>query len=131
MLFHHVGVHVTDFERSRPMYHAIFAVLGYANYEVPDHIATAWGSEDCSFRIVQPPETKVSASSSHICFAAPSEAAVSEFYRVGQEAGGTGVADPESYEEFGRRHLTAMLRDFDGNLIEAVYVDPTPASQRG
>ena len=55
MLFHHVGVHVADFDRSRPIYDAVFAVLGYRNYDVPGHTATAWGSEDCSFRIVHEP----------------------------------------------------------------------------
>ncbi len=131
MLFHHVGVHVSDFDRSRPLYDAVFAVLGYPNYDVPGHEATAWGTTDCSFRIVQPPGGQISASSSHVCFGAPSEDAVREFYRVGQEFGATGIAAPESYVEFGQRHFTAMLSDHDGNQIEAVFVDPAPLETGG
>ena len=127
MLFHHVGVHVADLARSRPMYEALFEVLGYEKYEVPGHAAVAWGTPTCSFRIVQPPAGPVSASSSHICFAAPSAEAVGEFYETGQKYGATGVAAPAAYVEFGHRHLTAMLCDFDGNHVEAVYVDPDPA----
>ena len=123
MLFHHVGVHVTDLAESRRLYAALFGVLGYPNYDVPGHPATAWGTENCSFRIVQPPLERISASSSHVCFTAPSEDAVREFYRLGQELGATGIAPPESYEEFGHRHYTALLMDPDGNQIEAVCVD--------
>lgn len=110
------------------MYDAVFKVLGYKNYDVPGHTATAWGSINCSFRIVQPPLEKISASTSHVCFGAPSAEAVRQFYEVGQQFGGTGVAPPETYVEFGQRHLTAMLRDRDGNHVEAVYVDPEPVS---
>ena len=124
MMFHHVGVHVSNLHESRPLYAALFQELGYENYDVPGYPAAAWGSINCSFRIVQPPSGEISASSSHICFVAPSEAAVREYYRIGQELGARGVAPPESYVEFGQRHLTAMLADRDGNLIEAVYVDP-------
>ena len=128
MLFHHVGVHVSDFEKSRPMYDAIFEILGYENFDVPGFIATAWGTTSCSFRIVQPPLAKISVSTSHVCFGAPSEEAVKQYYEVGQKYGGKGVTAPESYVEFGRRHLTAMLSDLDGNHVEAVYVDPIPVN---
>ena len=131
MMFHHVGVHVSDLEKSRPMYDAIFKVLGYEHFDVPDFIAAAWGSTDCSFRIVQPSLATISASTSHVCFAAESEEAVKQYYEVGQKYGGKGVGAPESYVEFGHRHLTAMLCDRDGNLVEAVYVDPTPVKQVG
>jgi predicted lactoylglutathione lyase len=124
MLFHHVGVHVSDLAKSRPMYDAIFETLGYENYDVPGYVAAAWGTPTCSFRVVQPPLDSISASTSHICFGAPSEEAVKAFYEAGQKFGGKGVAAPEAYVEFGHRHLTAMLCDLDGNHVEAVYVDP-------
>ena len=46
MLFHHVGVHVADLAASQPLYDALFQVLGYPNYDVPGHAATAWGTEE-------------------------------------------------------------------------------------
>jgi len=128
MLFHHVVVHVSDFEKSRPMYDAIFEILGYENFDVPGFIATAWGTTSCSFRIVQPPLATISVSTSHVCFGAPSEEAVKQYYEVGQKYGGKGVTAPESYVEFGHRHLTAMLSDLGGNHVEAVYVDPIPVN---
>ena len=127
MKFHHVGVHVRDFEKSKPLYDAIMATLGFEGYDVPGHTAYAWGKVDNSFRIVQPPNGEVTSSSSHICFEAPTEAAVTAFFEAGKKLGAEGLSAPNEYVDWGMRHLTTMLRDFDGNAIEAVYVDrPIP-----
>lgn len=124
MRFHHVGVHVSDFEKSEPMYQAMMGTLGFENYDVPEHIATAWGTTTCSFRIVQPPIDKISASTSHICFDAPDEASVDKFYEVATKLGAKGLSERGEYVDWGHRHVSSMIQDFDGNCLEAVYVDP-------
>lgn len=128
MKFHHVGVHVSDFAKSRPMYEAIMDALGFENYDVPGHICTAWGTAKSSFRIVQPPIETIRASTSHICFEAPSEKSVEHFFADGESGGFEGLSAPNEYVDGGFRHYTTMLRDPDGNCIEAVFVDPVPSS---
>ena len=123
MVFHHVGVDVSDFDKSRKLYDALTDVLGIESYELPGHIAKAYGMKTCSFRIVQDDNRELSASSSHICLRAPDEKAVEAFYKVGTELGATGLSSPIPYSEFGWRHYTAMIQDYDGNNIEAVCVD--------
>ncbi|QLC26401.1 hypothetical protein HFP57_16095 [Parasphingopyxis algicola] len=123
MKFHHVGVHVSDFDKSKPLYDAIMNALDFEDYDVPGHICHAWGTVTNSFRIVQPPSGEISASSSHICFEAPDEEAVKKFYETGVKLGAKGLSAPNEYVDWGMRHLTTMLEDYDGNHIEAVYVD--------
>lgn len=127
MVFHHVGVHVSDFDKSKRLYDALIEPLGYESYDLPGHVAIAYGLENCSFRVVQPPNGKVAASSSHICLTAPSKDAVLKFFEIGTQMGARGVQSPNTYEDFGKQHLTSMIADFDGNHIEAVFVDQNAA----
>ena len=129
MKFHHVGVAVSEFDKSKPLYDAILDTLDFTGYDLPGHIAYAWGTVDNSFRIFQPSGGNVSVSTGHICFEAPTEAAVAAFYGVGMTMGAKGQTAPTEYVDWGMRHVTAMLEDFDGNLVEAVFVDrDQPAS---
>ena len=123
MVFHHVGVHVSDFKKSRELYDKLLDVLQIESYELPGHIAVAYGTTTCSFRVVQPPSSTISVSSSHICLTAPNEQAVRDFYEMGTSMGAEGISSPNEYQDWGFRHLTAMIKDYDGNAIEAVYVD--------
>lgn len=123
MLFHHVGVHVTDFVKSRTLYDSLMQILKVESYELPGHKAVAYGSTSCSFRIVQPPGGNVTIGSSHICLTAPTEAAVQQFYEVGTSLGANGIALNSTYIDWGFRHVSSMIADYDGNRIETVYVD--------
>jgi catechol 2,3-dioxygenase-like lactoylglutathione lyase family enzyme len=123
MLFHHVGVHVADIARSRKLYDALLQVLQVESYELPGHKAVAYGTTSCSFRVVQPPGGDVTISSSHICLTAPSEAAVRKFYDVGTSLGAKGIAPNSTYVDWGFRHVSSMIADYDGNRIETVFVD--------
>lgn len=123
VVFHHVGVDVSDFSKSHKLYDSLLSILEIESYELPGHIAKAYGTETCSFRIVQDDSRELSASSSHICLTAPNEQAVRDFYETGTAMGAEGVFPPSEYEDWGWRHLTAMIKDYDGNAIEAVYVD--------
>lgn len=123
MVFHHVGVDVSDFDKSHKLYDAVLSLLEIESYELPGHIAKAYGTATCSFRIVQDNTREISASSSHICLAAPNEQAVKNFFETGTKMGADAVIPPSEYEDGGVRHLTAMIKDYDGNAIEAVYVD--------
>lgn len=123
MIFHHVGVDVSDFTKSEKLYDSLLSILEIESYGLPGHIAKAYGTTTCSFRIVQDDSRELSVSSSHICLAAPSEQAVKDFYESGTALGAEGVISPSEYHDWGFRHLTAMIKDYDGNAIEAVYVD--------
>ena len=123
MVFHHVGVDVSNFDKSVKLYDSVLSKLVIPSYDLPGHIAKAYGTTTCSFRIVQDDSRELSVSSSHICLAAPNEQAVKDFYKVGTSMGAEGVIEPAEYEDWGFRHLTAMIKDYDGNAIEAVFVD--------
>jgi len=122
-VFHHVGVDVSDFEKSRKLYDALLGALNIESYELPGHIAKAYGTATCSFRIVKDDKRKLSVSSSHICLVAPNRKAIEEFYNIGTSLGAQGLSGPSEYTDWGFVHYTTMIKDYDGNAIEAVYVD--------
>ncbi len=123
MVFHHVGVHVTDIVKSRKLYDSLMQILQIESYELPGHKAVAYGTTTCSFRVVQPPGGHVTISSSHICLTAPTEAAVKRFYETGVAHGAVGLAANGTYVDWGFRHVSSMIADYDGNRIETVFVD--------
>jgi hypothetical protein len=122
-VFHHVGVDVSDFEKSRKLYDSLLSALNIESYELPGHTAKAYGTTTCSFRIVKDDKRKLSVSSSHICLVAPNRKAVEEFYKIGTSLGAKGLSEPNEYTDWGFVHYTTMIGDYDGNAIEAVYVD--------
>jgi hypothetical protein len=123
MLFHHVGVHVVDIVKSRKLYDSLMKILSVESYELPGHKAVAYGTTTCSFRVVQPPGGNVTISSSHICLSAPTEDAVKRFYEAGVSLGAGGIAANSTYVDWGHRHVSSMIADYDGNRIETVFIN--------
>jgi predicted lactoylglutathione lyase len=121
VMFDHVSVHVKDLERSRIFYDGLLGIFGLAREE-PRRFDDTWhyraaGRQD--FFCVRAPGPDMSIGSGHICFTAPSETAVEEFFRAGVALGGQPLGSPETYEGV---NYTAMVSDLDGNKIEAVFV---------
>ena len=130
MLFHHVGVHVSDFKKSVKLYDALMTALAIESIEIPKFIAEKhgtstlkfFGETDSSFRVVQPPSGNVVASSSHLCFTAPNEKAVDDFYQAATSLGAEGQYEPIRSEHDTHYHYGTAIKDYDGNYIEVVYV---------
>ena len=126
-MFDHVGIFVSDPARSFPFYEHALAPLGILVRERQ----TQWGSIVMSgehrrpFRWIGPAGADNYGTAlkvherrpMHLALRAPSQAAVEEFFRVGQAHGGRDNGAPA---DCGHGAYGAYLLDPDGNNVEAV-----------
>jgi catechol 2,3-dioxygenase-like lactoylglutathione lyase family enzyme len=128
-MFDHIGIVVADLERSASFYGGVLAPLGMRIME-----RHSWGPNDgwvvlttgapqSPFFVVAAgrpsfwgPEARVSASPIHLCFTAPSKAAVDRFHSLGLSLGATHNGAPGIRRQ---PFYCAFLIDFDGNNVEA------------
>ncbi len=120
----HVGICVTDFERSKAFYQVALAPLGLGiRMEFP-----GTGSA-CGFGRGGKPAVWISGGAKtsprvHIAFAAPSREAVDEFHKAALAAGATDNGAPGVREHYHPHYYGAFVLDPDGHNIEAVYHKP-------
>ena len=110
-LIDHIGIHVSDLERSKAFYFAILDALGKSE---------DFGSDDDCFYF---DELYVGANlppthSLHIAFQASSIEQVHAFLESGLRAGGKDNGKP-GYRQYHEAYYAAFLLDPDGNNIEA------------
>ena len=127
-MFDHIGIFVTDFEKSISFYEACLGPLGIKIYQrQPEFSAVVFsGESDFPFLWMGEvpkggdyhgtPVSKGEHRPMHISFTAPSEESVNEFYRLGLEHGGKDNGVPE---DCGHGYYAAYMLDPDGNNIEA------------
>lgn len=122
----HIGIDVSDVERSKAFYRAALAPLGYRLIkEVPQRRAAGFGVADGQgkstdpagdFWIVKGPPTP----SVHIAFNAASRAAVDAFFAAAMAAGGRDNGPPGLRPRYHANYYGAFVFDPDGYNIEAV-----------
>jgi len=127
-MFDHIGLFVSDFERSIALYETCFKPLGIKVYQRQPEFGAAIFSGDTTFPFLwigTAPEsgdyhgTELRRDKNrpiHIALKAPTLEAVKEFYRIGIENGGRCNGAPE---DCGDGYFAAFLLDLDGNNIEA------------
>lgn len=127
-MFDHIGIFVSDTERSFRFFEKSLAPLGIVVRERQ----RKWGSIVMSseewppFLWIGPAggayygsEVRLSERRPmHLAFKAPSKSAVDDFYRIGLENGGRDNGAPA---DCGNVAYGAFLIDMDGNNIEAIY----------
>lgn len=119
----HVTVSASDFAASIAFYDAALGALGLrrlAEYgdEEEDAApveAAAWGSAEPEFWLVSAPATQ----RAHIAFRVDDRAAVDAFHAAALAAGGQSHAAPRRWMIYRRGRYGAIVRDPDGNLVEA------------
>jgi catechol 2,3-dioxygenase-like lactoylglutathione lyase family enzyme len=114
----HVGVNVSDYERSRDFYEKALAPLGYSLLMEPTPGRCGFGREgkpDFWISGEREPTTE----NVHVALAAPDRATVDAFHAAGLAAGGTDNGEP-GLRDYHPTYYGAFLRDPDGNNIEVV-----------
>jgi len=126
----HVSVEVADIARARAFYDAALAPLGYARCFDLDNDASGYGltlrtplkEQALPFWIGR--TERAVAANGHVCFAAPSRAAVDAFYGAALAAGGRDNGKPGLRPHYHAHYYAAFIVDPDGNRIEAVRHQP-------
>ena len=123
----HVGVEVSDFERSRDFYLRALEPLGIGLLMELEGVAAGFGSETEHgpkpyFWIAVRGRDAVSGA--HIAFAAPDRETVERFHAAALAAGGTDNGGPGERPIYHPSYFGAFVLDPDGNNIEAVCHRP-------
>ena len=117
----HVGVPVSDFERSKRFYAQALSPLGYELIMEPSAYAAGFGQRGKpDFWIGQGQTGRAF----HIAFAAEDRVTVDTFYEVAIAAGGRDNGGPGLRPQYHASYYGAFVLDPDGNNIEAVCHKP-------
>ena len=110
----HIGIAVTDLEKSIAFYKQALAPLGYKLIMSMDTFA-GFGLDGTDFWIgVGTPKDRV-----HVAFKTNSRSIVRAFHAAAMAAGGTDNGGPGSREIYHPDYYGAFVRDPDGHNIEA------------
>jgi catechol 2,3-dioxygenase-like lactoylglutathione lyase family enzyme len=114
----HMGVEVSDLDRSAAFYDAVFFAIGVRRMHEGTH-AIAYGINEPNFWIVKrgkPPAPGYG----HVAFRAAGRVAVDGAYAGGLARGGRDGGAPGLRPQYGSRYYAAYLLDPDGLLVEIV-----------
>jgi catechol 2,3-dioxygenase-like lactoylglutathione lyase family enzyme len=120
----HVGLAVSDIQRSRAFYERALSPLGYRVMGVipPDRNASGgaavmFGIDDPDFVIA---DNERPGEGNHIAFRADNRAQVAAFHAAALAAGGHDNGPPGLRPHYHPQHYAAFMRDPDGFNVEAV-----------
>jgi catechol 2,3-dioxygenase-like lactoylglutathione lyase family enzyme len=120
----HVGIRVSDFERSKAFYREALGALGIEllyDQTFADGSVAGFGKERSSFFVASGRPLR---GETHLAFAAASKAEVNAFYSVALSMGGRDNGAPGPRPHYRPGYYAAYVFDPDGNNVEAVYTDP-------
>ena len=124
----HMGLSVTDYEKSKTFYEKALAPLGYEFlFEVPtEHTG---GVRYGGFGVASKPDFWIDGAGApspklHVAFAAGDRASVDAFYKAAMAAGGRDNGAPGLRPDYHPNYYGAFVLDPDGHNIEAVCHDP-------
>jgi catechol 2,3-dioxygenase-like lactoylglutathione lyase family enzyme len=118
----HIGLDVTDYERSKAFYERALSPLGMKVLMEPVSEVCGFGGDFPFFWIGKRdrgPQTGV-----HVAFTAKDRDMVDAFHAAALEAGGTDNGGPGVREIYHPDYYGAFVFDPDGNNIEAVCHKP-------
>jgi catechol 2,3-dioxygenase-like lactoylglutathione lyase family enzyme len=122
----HISIGVKDVDRSKRFYDAALRPLGYKCVRAARSMTGYGYGADIIFFWISSAERPVPAdekSGLHICFAAPTAAAVDDFHAAALQAGGRDNGTPGLRPVYGPDYYAAFVIDPDGYRIEA-YCGP-------
>jgi len=120
-MFDHISLGVRDLQRARRFYDAALAPLGLAALSVGDD-SLGYGRDAVGLWLLRTasPIPADPRSGLHVCFPAPSRAAVDAFHRAGLAAGGGDNGAPGLRADYGPTYYAAYVVDPDGYRLEAL-----------
>ncbi len=117
----HVGVPVSDFERSKRFYAQALSSLGYELIMEPSASTAGFGRRGKPDFWISQGQT---GQAFHIAFAADDGATVDAFYGAAMAAGGRDNGGPGLRPHYHANYYGAFVLDPDGNNIEVVCHGP-------
>lgn len=123
----HVGLPVSDFERSKAFYAAVFAPLGYSLVMEVTPEMTGDGSSAAGFGKGKPDfwiGSSDKQARTHVAVVAADRAAVRAFYDAAIAAGAKDNGPPGIRAHYHENYYGAFVLDPDGHNIEAVCHAP-------
>ncbi len=121
-MFDHISFGVRDIARSRRFYDAALAPLGFSALSVGDN-SLGYGKDAAALwlSLSASPVPADPRSGLHVCFTAPSRAAVGEFHRAVLATGGRDNGAPGLRADYGPTYYAAYVVDPDGYRLEALF----------
>ena len=123
----HIGLSVTDFEKSGAFYNHALAPLGitmlmaFTAEQTGSYPAAGFGSEGKPYFWLG---TGKPVARSHVAFTAKTHAEVDAFYAAAIKAGGTDNGPPGPRPHYHQDYYGAFVLDLDGHNIEALCRTP-------
>lgn len=118
----HTSINVKEYEVSKELFATMLAPLGYAIVmDLAEYKTVGLGDGKPDFWIS---EKKESTAGTHVAFEAKNKEQVDAFHAAALAAGATDNGAPGYRAEYTPGYYAAFVHDFDGNNIEAVWMDP-------
>jgi catechol 2,3-dioxygenase-like lactoylglutathione lyase family enzyme len=119
----HIGINVSDYDRSRRFYESALAPLGISLLMEPISGTGGFGRDGKPFLWISGQRTPTT-ENVHVALAVDDRATVDAFHAAAVAAGGTDNGEPGIREIYHPNYYGAFVRDPDGNNIEAVCHRP-------
>lgn len=121
-MFSHVTLGTNDWQRARPFWQAVMAVLGHPILFEHEH-GIAYGEAIGPKIFIGPAFDGLEAThgnGTHVAFHAKSRATVDAFHATALQHGGTDEGAPGLRPHYHPHYYGAYVRDPDGNKLQAV-----------
>ena len=131
-MFSHVTLGTNDPARARPLYDALFAVLGRPLFfESPDGDFFGYGTPAGRLFICRPFDGKAAGAGNgtHVALDAPTRQMVRDAYTAAIAAGAQDEGPPGERPHYHEHYYGAYFRDLDGNKLQVVC--HLPVSEAG
>jgi catechol 2,3-dioxygenase-like lactoylglutathione lyase family enzyme len=116
----HISIPVRDLAAAARFYEAVLATLGLSKLESRP-ATVGFGKSYPEFWInLRGGMARASSDGAHVCFRARTQAMVDAFHAAALAAGGADDGAPGFRPQHGEGYYAALIRDADGNRIEAV-----------
>ena len=119
----HVGINVSDYDRSRDFYTKALAPLGFSLRTEPAPRTGGFGPEGKPWFWISA-DREPTTENVHVAFTVDDRATVDSYHAAALEAGGTDNGAPGVREHYHPTYYSAYVLDPDGNNIEVVCHRP-------